>query len=140
MENITDLSSNSWSSDIQLDCNDLTNNGLYIIFAGYILPLLSPRVRNYGREVYSMIKNAGKVASDLVSVTEYGFEKVQDLSDNKEMIGFIRRVCQKNNYNVLDKKITELAWQFSGDKSNGGSGLQQTWKKLINELSNDSRP
>ena len=98
MENITDLSSNSWSSDIQLDCNDLTNNGLYIIFAGYILPLLSPRVRNYGREVYSMIKNAGKVASDLVSVTEYGFEKVQDLSDNKEMIGFIRRVCQKNNY------------------------------------------
>ena len=137
MENITDLSSNSWSSDIQLDCNDLTNNGLYIIFAGYILPLLSPRVRNYGREVYSMIKNAGKVASELVSVTEYGFEKVQDLSDNKEMIGFIRRVCQKNNYNVLDKKITELAWQFSGDKSNGGSGLQKTWKKLINELSND---
>ena len=61
MENITDYSSSSWDSGI--DCVDLTNNGLYIIFVGYLLPLLSPTMRNYGREVLSHIKNLGKVIS-----------------------------------------------------------------------------
>ena len=63
MENITDGSSNSWEGTI--DCEDLTNNPIYILFIGYLLPLLSPKVRNYGRELLSHWKNAGKVASDI---------------------------------------------------------------------------
>ena len=67
MENITEYSSSSWDSGI--DCEDLTNNNLYIIFVGYVVPLLSQRVRNYGRELLSHLKNAGKVAGNIVSVT-----------------------------------------------------------------------
>jgi len=134
MDNFNDTS-NSWSDDLQIDCNDLTNNGLYVLFVGYVLPLLSPRVRNYGREVFSMIKNAGKVASNVVSLTEYGFEKIQDLTNNGEMVDFIQRVCDKHGFNVLSGEITKLAWKFSGDTNNGKKeGLQQTWKKLIDEL------
>ena len=98
MENITDGSSNSWEGTI--DCEDLTNNPIYILFIGYLLPLLSPKVRNYGRELLSHWKNAGKVASDIVSVTEYGFDKIQNLSNNEEMAQIIQRVCDK-------KKICE---------------------------------
>ena len=134
MENFTDTS-NSWSDNFQVDCNDLTNNGVYILFVGYVLPLLSPKVRNYGREVLSMIKNAGKVAANVVSLTEYGFEKIQNLTNNGEMIDFIHRVCEKHGFNVLSAEITKLAWKFSGDTNNGKKeGLQQTWKKLIIEL------
>ena len=135
MENITEVSSGSWSEDLNMDCNDLTNNGIYILFVGYVLPLLSPKVRNYGRELFSTIKNAGKVASEFVSVTEYGFEKIQNLSNNGEMSDFIGRVCNKKGLNIFPKEITELAWSFSGDTNNGNKyNLQQTWKKLLDEL------
>ena len=68
MENITDLSSSSWSSPLEtmIDCNDLTNNGLYFIFVGYVLPLLSPKVRDYGKELFSTIKNLGNIAGNEV--------------------------------------------------------------------------
>ena len=38
MENITDLSSGSWSNDLEqpFDCNEVTNNGLYVLFVGYL--------------------------------------------------------------------------------------------------------
>ena len=98
MENITDYSSSSWDSGI--DCEDLTNNGLYIIFVGYLLPLLSPKMRNYGREVLSHMKNLGKVTGDIVSVTEFGFEKIQDLSNNSEMSHFIQKVFDKKKIDI----------------------------------------
>jgi len=133
MENITEYSSNSWDSSI--DCEDLTNNGLYIIFVGYVVPLLSPRVRNYGRELLSHFKNAGKVAGDIVSVTEYGFEKIQDLSNNGEMVQFIQKVCDKKKIDVTMAEIKELSWRFSGDTANGKrESIQQTWKSLLNNL------
>ena len=135
MENITEVSSGSWSDELNIDCNDLTNNGIYILFVGYVLPLLSPKVRNYGRELWSSIKNAGKITSECVSVTEYGFEKIQDLSNNGEMRDFISRVCDKKGINIFPKEITEIAWSFSGDTNNGNKeNLQQTWKKLIDDL------
>ena len=67
-------SSGSWSTTFEttydVDCEELTNNGLYLIFIGYLLPLLSPKVRDYGTELLSKFRNAGKVAGDLVSLTE----------------------------------------------------------------------
>lgn len=134
MENITEYSSSSWDSG-SIDCEDLTNNNLYILFVGYVLPLLSPRVRNYGRELLSHLKNAGKVAGDIVSVTEYGFEKIQDLSNNGEMVQFIQKVCDKKKIDVTMAEIKELSWRFSGDTANGKrESIQQTWKSLLNNL------
>ena len=134
MENITEYSSSSWDSG-SIDCEDLTNNNLYILFVGYVVPLLSPRVRNYGRELLSHLKNVGKVAGDIVSVTEYGFEKIQDLSNNGEMVQFIQKVCDKKKIDVTMAEIKELSWRFSGDTANGKrESIQQTWKSLLNNL------
>ena len=134
MENITEYSSNSWDSG-SIDCEDLTNNNLYILFVGYVVPLLSPRVRNYGRELLSHLKNVGKVAGDIVSVTEYGFEKIQDLSNNGEMVQFIQKVCDKKKIDVTMAEIKELSWRFSVDTENGKrESIQQTWKRLLNNL------
>ena len=134
MENITEYSSNSWDSG-SIDCEDLTNNNLYILFVGYVVPLLSPRVRNYGRELLSHLKNVGKVAGDIVSVTEYGFEKIQDLSNNGEMVHFIQKVCDKKKIDVTMAEIKEFSWRFSGDTDNGKKeSLQQSWKSLLNNL------
>ena len=134
MENITEYSSSSWDSG-SIDCEDLTNNNLYILFVGYVVPLLSPRVRNYGRELLSHLKNAGKVAGNIVSVTEYGFEKIQDLSNNGEMVQFIQKVCDKKKIDVTMAEIKELSWRFSGDTNNGKKeSLQQSWKSLLNNL------
>ena len=137
MENVTQFSSDSWSngSEKNLDCNDLTNNGLYLIFIGYLLPLLSPKVRDYGKEVLSVFRNMGRVASDVVSLTEFGFDKIQGLSNNDEMSAFIQRLSDKKNMNVLSSQIQEIAWSFSGDTQNGSKDhKQETWKKLLNEL------
>ena len=137
MENVTQFSSDSWSngSEKNLDCNDLTNNGLYLIFVGYLLPLLSPKVRDYGKEVLSVFRNMGRVASDVVSLTEFGFDKIQGLSNNDEMSAFIQRLSDKKNMNVLSSQIQEIAWSFSGDTQNGSKDhKQETWKKLLNEL------
>ena len=96
---------------------------------------MSPRVRNYGRELLSHLKNVGKVAGDIVSVTEYGFEKIQDLSNNGEMVQFIQKVCDKKKIDVTMAEIKELSWRFSGDTENGKrESIQQTWKSLLNNL------
>jgi len=137
MENVTQFSSDSWSNDSEknLDCNDLTNNGLYLIFVGYLLPFLSPKVRDYGKEVLSVFRNMGRVASDVVSLTEFGFDKIQELSNNEEMSKFIQRISDQKNMNVLSSQIQEIAWSFSGDTQNGSKEhKQETWKKLLNEL------
>jgi len=137
MENTTLFSSDSWSngSENTFDCNELTNNGLYLIFVGYLLPLLSPKVRAYGKEALSVFKNMGKVASDVVSLTEFGFDKIQGLSNNDEMSTFIQRLSDQKNMNVLSSQIKELAWSFSGDTQKGNKEhRQETWKKLLSEL------
>ena len=136
MENITEIlsPSDSWSGDF-INCEDLTSNGLYFIFTGYILPLLSPRVRSYIKEVIVTIKNVGNVAGKAVSVTEYGFEKVQGLSTNDEMVDFIKNVCSKKDVSIKPKELVELAWSFSGDTNNGHrEGVEQTWNKLMKEV------
>ena len=137
MDNFTEIPSNSWNngSEQVLDCNDLTSNGLYLIFVGYLLPLLSPKVRDYGREALSMFRSLGKITSDIVSITEFGFEKIQGLENNEEMSKFIQRVCGKKNLGILPLQIQEIAESFSGDTQDGNKEhKQETWKKLLSEL------
>ena len=117
------------------DCEEITNNYLYTIFVGYLVPLISPKVRNYCKECLSTILHLGNIAGDVVSLTEFGFEKIQDIKNNGEMINFIKRIITSKDYNILPGQIIDIAWNFSGDTDNGKKDeIQQTWKKLLNEL------
>ena len=136
MDNITEILTNtSWGDVSPIDCNDLTNNGLYFIFTGYLIPLLSPNVRSYFYDKFLFIKNAGKTTGKIVSVSEYGFKNIQKLSDNTEMLEFIERVARNNNIEVIREQIMGLAWSFSGDTDNGKKeSREETWSKLMKEL------
>ena len=134
MENITsfmDITDGSTS----FDCEDLTNNGLYMIFIGYLYPMLSPTIRAYMKDTLVTIKNVGKVTGQVVSLTEFGFSKLQGIKSNEDMIKFIERVCKNKDLNVLPEQIMDCAWSFSGDTDNGKKeNMEQSWKKLLNEL------
>ena len=117
------------------DCEDLTNNGLYMIFIGYLYPMLSPTIRAYMKDTLVTIKNVGKVTGQVVSLTEFGFSKLQGIKSNEDMIKFIERVCKNKDLNVLPEQIMDCAWSFSGDTDNGKKeNMEQSWKKLLNEL------
>ena len=111
MENIT----GSWNENT-INCEDLTNNGLYMIFIGYVLPFLSPKVRNYGKEILCSLKNAGKVAGNLVSLTEYGFEKVQGL---------------KNNNEPYEDFGIEQTWEFAHPNNKKYTGPLEKFKSML---------
>jgi hypothetical protein len=77
----------------------------------------------------------GNVVGKLVSVSEYGFNNIQNLSDNKEMVDFIERVATNKKYRVLPGQVMELAWSFSGDDDGGNKDRrEETWNKLMKEL------
>ena len=65
-------------------CDDLTNHGLYFVFSGYVLPLISPRVRDWLKETLNSLKN-NKIGGHIVTLTEFGFNKIQDIENNDEM-------------------------------------------------------
>jgi hypothetical protein len=133
MENIT--FNETLISTNSIDCEDLTNNGLYMIFIGYIYPLLSPTFRTYMKDLFVTIKTAGKVSGQVVSLTEFGFSKLQDIKSNEDMIKFIERMCKNKNLKVLPKQAIDCAWCFSGDDDNGKKeSLEQSWNKLLKEL------
>ena len=44
--------------------------------------------------------------------TAYGFEKVQGLSKNSEMVDFISNVCSKKNIDIKPKELIELVNVF----------------------------
>jgi len=137
MENLTD---SSWIWDdmdnITLEhynmCESVTNHWLYFIFSGYLLPLISPRVRDFIKDKLSSLRN-GETTGQLVSLTEFGFEKIQDIEDNKEMKDYIRRLCKNKNPGSLytEETIEKMSWLFSGERQTGKEGgMQQTYKKL----------
>ena len=135
MENITNFIENVDGSTTGFDCEDLTNNGLYMIFIGYLYPMLSPTLRSYMKDVLVSIKNVGKVTGQIVSLTEFGFSKLQGIKSNDEMINFIKRICKNKDLNVLPKQIMDCAWSFSGDTEEGKrENTEQSWNKLLNEL------
>ena len=141
-----DLTDSSWiweennTNNITLEnyntCESVTNHWLFLIFTGYLLPLVSPRVRGFIKDKLHTLRNC-KVTGELVSLTEFGFEKIQDIEDNEEMKDYIRRLSNNKNPGLLytEATVEKISWLFSGDK--GGTGIQQTWKKL-NRLIDDS--
>ena len=97
--------------------------------------MLSPTIRAYMKDMLVSIKNVGKVTGQVVSLTEFGFTKLQDIKSNKDMVDFISRVCKNKDLNVLKNQIIDCAWSFSGDTDNGKKeNMEQSWKKLLNEL------
>ena len=135
MENLTDSSwiwdeTNNTTLEHYNMCESVTNHWLYFIFSGYLLPLISPRVRDFIKDKLSSLRNGG-TTGQLVSLTEFGFEKIQDIEDNNEMKDYIRRLCKNKNPGLLytEETIEKISWLFSGDKKDG-TGIQQTWKKL----------
>ena len=136
--NITDISNvNGYTSD----CEEITNHWMFLIFSGYVLPLISPRVRNFLKETINSIKNSN-VGGQFVTLTEFGFEKIQEIEDNKEMKKFIERMCIEKKIEWNDETLEKIAWLFSGDKDKDHASVQQTWKKLNKVLlhMNNSKP
>tara|TARA_Y100000996_G_C22447551_1_gene612440 strand:+ start:199 stop:651 length:453 start_codon:yes stop_codon:yes gene_type:complete len=132
--NITEITNNTISSTL-FNCEDLTNNGLYMIFIGYLYPMLSPTIRNYIKDMFINIKNVGKITGQVVSLTEFGFSKLQGIKSNEDMIKFIERICNNKNMKITINEIKECAWSFSGDTDNGKKpNMEQSWNKLLNEL------
>ena len=136
VENFTE----SWSDEISVEnfdisCEDLTNHWLYLIFSGYLLPLVSPRLRNYFKELYNSCKN-GEVSGKFVTLTEFGFEKIQNIENNNEMKNYIRRICIEKKIEYDEELIDRTAWLFSGEENEYHNSIKQTWKRLNETIEN----
>ena len=110
-------------------CEEVTNHWLYFIFSGYLLPLISPRVRAWVKETINTLKN-NEVTGKLVTLSEYGFDKVQEIEDNNEMKEYIKRLCKEKKPELFysEESLEKMALLFSGDETN--KGIAQSWKKL----------
>ena len=124
--NTTDITDTT--SDL---CENVTNHWLYFIFTGYLLPLVSPRVRDWFKETLNTLKN-NKLTGEIVTLTEYGFNKIQDIEDNKEMKNFIKRLCKSRRPGLLiqDKMYDKLTEEFSG------KGGGKSWRYLLKVIDN----
>ena len=134
--NYTDMNYTDGSySDLVDDdlCESITNHWLYFIFTGYLLPLVSPRVRNFAKEFVNNLKN-NEATGKVVTLTEFGFEKIQDIQKNNEMKNFVRRVCIEKKIEYDEESISNIAWLFSGDNDETHQSITQTWKKLNSVL------
>ena len=65
-----------------------------------------------------------------MSLTEFGFTKVQNINSNEEMIKFIERVCLNKDLNLLPQQIVDCAKSFSGEKDS----FEGSWNKLLKEV------
>jgi len=112
-------------------CEEVTNHWLYFIFSGYLLPLISPRVRDWLKETLNSIKN-NSVTGKLVTLTEYGFDKIQDIENDEEMKEFIKRICKSRRPGLLiqEKMFDKLAEEFSG------KGGGKSWRYLNKVIDN----
>ena len=115
-------------------CENVTNHWLYFIFTGYLLPLLSPRVRDWFKETINSIKNS-EVGGKVVTLTEYGFDKIQDIENDSEMKEFIKRMVKSKRPGLLiqEKIYDKLAEEFSGK---GGGKSWRYLNKIINNSHN----
>ena len=136
MDNFTD--SGSWSEAL-ISCGEITNHWLYFIFSGYLLPLISPKVRRFCKEQINSLRN-NEIAGKVVTLTEFGFDKIQDIQNNNEMKNFIRRMCIEKKYKYDEEMITHVAWLFSGDNDETHESLMQTWSKLNRVLKDQKIP
>lgn len=127
VNNNTDLNT---TSDL---CENVTNHWLYFVFTGYLLPLVSPRVRDWIKETVNSLKN-NKVTGQLVTLTEFGFNKIQDIQSDEEMKEFIKRISKSRRPGLLiqEKMYDKLAEEFSG------KGGGKSWRYLIDIIDNSS--
>jgi hypothetical protein len=123
----------SLSNGVDISCDEITNHWLYFIFTGYLVPLISPRLRNYFAEKYNSCKN-NEVTGKVVTLTEFGFEKIQDIQKNNEMKNFIRRICIEKEIDYNEELIDNMSWLFSGDNDDNHQSIKQTWKRLNETL------
>ena len=136
MNNFTDnFTDNSWSPSLDISCDNITNHWLYFIFSGYLLPLISPKMRRYCKEVINSLRN-NEITGKVVTLTEFGFDKIQDIQNNHEMKNFIRRICIEKNYKYDEETIDHVSWLFSGDNDDHHQSIKQTWKTLEKTLGN----
>ena len=121
----------SYSNDFVDDnlCESVTNHWLYLIFTGYLLPIISPRVRNFTKEFVNGLKN-NEITGKVVTLTEFGFEKIQEIENNHEMKNFVRRICIEKKIEYDEDNIDKIAWLFSGDSDETHESITQTWGKL----------
>ena len=112
-------------------CENVTNHWLYFVFTGYLLPIVSPRVRDWFKETINSLRN-NKLTGEIVTLTEYGFNKIQDIEDNKEMKNFIKRLCKSRRPELLiqDKMYDKIVEEFSG------KGGGKSWRYLIKLIDN----
>ena len=124
--NTTDITDTT--SDL---CENVTNHWLYFIFTGYLLPLVSPRVRDWIKETVNSLKS-NKVTGQLVTLTEFGFNKIQDIESDEEMKSFIKRISNSRRPGLLiqEKVYDKLAEEFSG------KGGGKSWRYLIKVIDN----
>ena len=131
------MDSGSWiwdeysNSSITQDnvCENVTNHWLYFIFSGYLLPLISPRVRDWFKETVNSLKNSN-VGGNIVTLTEFGFNKIKEIENNDEMKEYIKRLIKQKNTSLFysEESLEKLALLFSGDETK--NGISQSWKKL----------
>tara|TARA_B100000989_G_C19310598_1_gene372368 strand:+ start:147 stop:584 length:438 start_codon:yes stop_codon:yes gene_type:complete len=115
-------------------CEEVTNHWLYFVFTGYLLPIISPRVRDWFKETINSIKNS-QVGGKVVTLTEYGFDKIQDIENDSEMKEFIKRMVKSKRPGLLvqEKIYDKLAEEFSGK---GGGKSWRYLNKIINNSHN----
>ena len=132
LNNLTNYSNITYNLDINSyssNCEQITNHWMFLIFSGYILPFISPRVRNYLKETINSIKKSNK-GGQFVTLTEFGFEKIQEIENNSEMKEFIKRMCYEKKIEWNDENLEKIAWLFSGDSDETHESITQTWTKL----------
>ena len=115
-------------------CENVTNHWLYFVFTGYLLPLVSPRVRDWFKETINSIKNS-EVGGKVVTLTEYGFDKIQDIENDSEMKEFNKRMVKSKRPGLLiqEKIYDKLTEEFSGK---GGGKSWRYLNKIINNSHN----
>jgi len=132
------MNTNSWTwdeynttSNDQNMCENITNHWLFLVFSGYLLPLISPRVREWLKETLNSLKSSD-ITGDLVTLTEYGFNKIQDIENDEEMKNFIKRMIKSRRPTLLiqEKMYDKLAEEFSG--KDGG----KSWRYLMKVIDN----
>jgi hypothetical protein len=129
MENITNVTEVLSTSGI-FDCEDITNNGLYMIFIGYVYPLLSPTIRNYMKDMIIHVKNVGNVTGEIVSLTEFGFTKLQKIHNIEDMTKFIERVSKNKNLSIMKDDIMECAKSYAGGEGHN----EGSWNSMLDNL------
>ena len=83
----------------------------------------------YLKELLNGFKNSN-IGGKFVTLTEFGFDKIQSIENNTEMKEFIIRICDEKKIKYDDETIEKISWLFSGEKDDKHVSIQQTWKKL----------